>query len=185
MQHDRLVKDIDMEANVHTVTPRIPDSIAICSLITRQTSMLVSMDAAPKSTDSRSSNRQTELILDSECTHHMVTNLDLLTNIVLNDHQDSLNLGQVIVGNQALPPILGFGDIWSLGRVLYVPGLVSNLISVRKFTAQGFSVDFIEDSAKVICWISMQTIMTASVALGDLFRLLFVPGRMVYTIKRY
>jgi len=47
--------------------------------------MLVNMDAAPKYTDSRPSNPETDLILDSGCTHHMVTNLDLLTNIVLND----------------------------------------------------------------------------------------------------
>ena len=102
------------------------------------------MDAVSKYTDSCPSTRDTDLILDSDCTHHMVTNLDLLTNIVLNDHQDSLHLGQVIVGNQALLPILGYGDIWPLGRVLYVPGLVSNLISARRLTTQGFSVDFID-----------------------------------------
>jgi len=74
-----------METNVQTVTPRVPDSITIRSPNTRQTSMLVNMDAAPKYTDSRPSNPETDLILDSGCTHHMVTNLDLLTNIVLND----------------------------------------------------------------------------------------------------
>jgi len=41
---------------------------------------------------------------------------------------------------------------------------------------QGFAVDFIDDKTKVTCWISMQTIMTASVALGDLYRLVFVPN---------
>jgi len=166
--------DIDMEENVQTVTPRVPDSITIRSPNTRQTLILINFDEAPKSTDSRPSNRETDLILDSGCTYHMITNLDVLTNIVLNDHQYKLNLEQVIVGNQAQLQILGYGVIWPLGGVLYVSGLVSNLISVRRFTAQGFSVDFIDDNAKVTCWISMQTVMTASVAIGDLYRLVFV-----------
>jgi len=92
--------------------------------VARLPSILVIMDAAPKSTDRCPSNRETDLILDSVCTHHMVPNLGLLTIIVLNDPQDSLRLGQVIVGNQTLLPILGYGDIWPLGRVLYIPGLV-------------------------------------------------------------
>ena len=100
-----------MEANVQTVTSRVPTSFAISSPITRQTSIPVKMDAVSKYTDSCPSTRETDLILDSGCTHHMVTNLDLLTNIVLNDHQDSLHLGQVIIGNQALLPILGYGGL--------------------------------------------------------------------------
>jgi len=92
----------------------------------------------------------------------------------MSDHHDSLNLGQVIVGNQALLAILGYGDILPLGRVLYVSGLVSKLISVRVITAQGFSIGFTDVSAKGNCWISMQTIIKASVSIGDLYRFEFV-----------
>jgi len=175
-RQDRLATDIDEEGNVKYVTPRIPDSIDLLRSPTRRTTLLVNLDAAPKLIISLSPNRKTDLILDSGCTHNMVTYLDLLNNIVLNYLKDSINLGKEIVGNQALVPILGYGDIWPLGRVLYVSGLVSYLISVRRLRSQGFFVDFIDDSAKETSWISMQTIMTASVALDDLYWLEFLPS---------
>ena len=117
-----------------------------------------------------------ELILDSGCTHHMVTNLDLLTDVVLNDKKDTLNLGQVHLGYGAKPNILGYGTLWPLGKVLYVPGIRQNLISVRMLTMHGFSISFINDTAKVEEWTTLSTIMTASVSNGDLYRCEWVPN---------
>jgi hypothetical protein len=64
-----------------------------------------------------------DLIFDSGCTHHMVFNFSLLTNVTYNDRIDTLNLGAVRMGNGSSLPATGYGDMWPFRKVLLVPGL--------------------------------------------------------------
>ncbi|GJZ36919.1 retrovirus-related pol polyprotein from transposon TNT 1-94 [Tanacetum coccineum] len=71
------------------------------------------------------------LIIDSECTKHMMGNLKLLCNIV------EKYLGTVRFGNDQFAPILSYGDLVQenimIKRVYYVKGLNHNLFSVGQF----------------------------------------------------
>jgi len=71
-----------------------------------------------------------DLIFDSGCTHHMVFNSSLLAKITFNDRIDILNLGSVRLGNGSSLPIIGYGDMWPFRKVLLVPGLHYNCISL-------------------------------------------------------
>jgi len=61
----------------------------------------------------------------------MVLNRYLLTNVTPNDRQDFLNLGEVQIGIGHTLKACGFGVMWPLGRVLLVPELKCNVISVK------------------------------------------------------
>ena len=111
-----------------------------------------------------------DLILDSGSTHHMVWNPLLLTEFVPNNDADRLNLGRVECGYGEQLRIMGYGNMWPLRRVLYVPGLSHNLISVKMLTLHGWSVTFINNKAAVTDLRTMSTIMVASVERGDLYR---------------
>ena len=49
-----------------------------------------------------------DLIFESGCTHHMVFNSSLLTNITYNDRLDTLNLGAVRMDNVSSLPVTGY-----------------------------------------------------------------------------
>ena len=130
-------------------------------------------DYTLQSIRSRSSRRSMvtmELVFDSGCTHHMVYNDHLLTDIVFNDRSDSLASGQVYCGYGATLDIAGYGNLWPLGNVLYVPEITHNMISVKMLTSHGWAVNFIGDKASVMDLRTMSTIMTASVK-GGLYML--------------
>ena len=78
-----------------------------------------------------------DLILDSGSTHHMVWNRLLLTEFVPNNDADRLNLGRVECRYGEQLRIVGYGNMWPLRRVLYVPGLSHNMISVKMLTFHG------------------------------------------------
>ena len=111
-----------------------------------------------------------DLILDSGSTHHMIWNSLLLTEFVPNNDADRLNLGPVECGYGEQLRIMGYGNMRPLRRVLYVPGLTHNMISVKMLTFHGWSVTFINNKAAVTDLRTMSTIMVASVERGDLYR---------------
>jgi len=87
----------------------------------------------------------------------------LLRNVVYNDNEDSLNLGNVQIGNGNKLSIRGYGTVWPFGKVLLVPALIYNLISVRMLTAQGFSIYFINIMAKMEEWETLTNVIIAKV----------------------
>jgi len=114
-----------------------------------------------------------DLIFDSGCTHHMVQNLSLLTNITFNDRIDTLNLGSVRLGSGLSLPITGYGDLWPFRKVLLVAGLQHNYISYRILTHRGFSIYLIEGIVTIADWCSLKIIMRSQANLGDIYRLIF------------
>jgi hypothetical protein len=104
-----------------------------------------------------------DFLLDSGCTHHMVWNPHLFTNLIGNNDADHLGLGNVIVGHGPSLPIRGYGDIWPFGRVLYVPGITANILSCKMLCDHhGYSISFINNTATITDWCSMRNIMTAT-----------------------
>ena len=98
-------------------------------------------------------NKNVSWIIDSGATSHMTPQISLFTSI------DRSHRSSVIVANGKSLEVKGIGKIninlttnkdtkvLCLENVLYVPGLSSNLFSIREFTSNGKSVGF--DSSKV------------------------------------
>jgi len=77
----------------------------------------------------------------------------------------------VFVGYGAILAIMRYGNLLPLGRVLFVPGVTHNLISIRMLGIHGFTTRFTDDKARVEEWTTLSTIITANIAKGDHYRL--------------
>ncbi|GJY13792.1 hypothetical protein Tco_0383101 [Tanacetum coccineum] len=79
-------------------------------------------------------------IVDSGCSKHMTSNLQLLSNFV------EKFLGTIKFGNDQIAPILGYGDLVqrnvTIKRVYYIEGLNHNLYSVGQFCDAYLEVAF-------------------------------------------
>ena len=103
--------------------------------------------------DSKVLNANVSWIIDSGATSHMTPQISLFSSI------DKSYSSSVIVANGKSLEVKGIGKVninlttnkdtkvLCLENVLYVPGLSSNLFSIREFTSNGKSVGF--DSSKV------------------------------------
>jgi len=94
----------------------------------------------------------TSLFLDSGCSHHIVRNIELLTDVVMNSNDDFLNIGIVNVDYGPNSMKRGYGTLWPLGRVLFVPDASHNSISCRQKTRHGLSINSLVDTATVAEW---------------------------------
>lgn len=93
-------------------------------------------------------------IVDSGCTSHMCCDMDLFRDIDMNFKS------KVTVANGEVLKCQGLGavslnlnnnsDLKILPKVMFVPKLTTNLISVSQLTKSGFSVVFKQDNCKII-----------------------------------
>jgi len=91
----------------------------------------------------------------------------------MNSNDDFLNMGSVIVGYGQNPIIHGYGTLWPLGRVLYVPDALHNSISLRQLTKHSLSIKFLDDAATVNECTKGKTIMTATTYRSHFYRITF------------
>jgi hypothetical protein len=77
--------------------------------------------------------------MDSGCYHHAVNDRSLLDEFVLPCPSHPMGRIMGCTGMDSAK-IMGYGTIQSLGKVLYVPDLHANLISVAQLTKSGFKV---------------------------------------------
>jgi len=117
-----------------------------------------------------------DFLLDSGCTHHMVWNPHLFTKFIGNDENDIMGLGNVFVGHGFPLPIRGYGDIWPFGRVLYAPGITANILSCKMLCDHhGYSIFFINATATITDWCSMQNIMRATLSTEGMYKITYHP----------
>jgi hypothetical protein len=106
----------------------------------------------------------------------MVWNPHLFTNLIGNNDADHLGLGNVIVGHGPSLPIRGYGDIWPFGRVLYVPGITANILLCKMLCDHHrYSISFINNTATITDWCSMQNIMTATLSSEGMYKVKYHP----------
>jgi len=67
----------------------------------------------------------------------------------MNSNDDFLNMGIVNVGYGPNPMLRGYGTLWPLGKVLFVPDKLHNSISCRLLKKHGLSINFLEETAIV------------------------------------
>jgi len=68
---------------------------------------------------------ENQILLDSECSHHLIWSQNDLENFVANDDKYSLGLGSICLGNGVYAPISGYDNKFPFGRMLVVPGLLN------------------------------------------------------------
>lgn len=93
-------------------------------------------------------------MVDSGATHHFFGCKEILSNLV--ERETKL---KVILGDNSTHPVKGFGSVKfylnsresvSLHDVMYVLGLMNNLVSISTLEDKGMEVSFIK--GKVLTW---------------------------------
>jgi len=100
----------------------------------------------------------TALFLGRGCSHHIVRNIELL----MNSNDDFMNMKTVNVGYGPNPISRGYGTLWPLGKVLFVPDALHNSTSCRQLTKHCFSINFLDDTATIADCKMGKNIITAS-----------------------
>jgi len=86
-------------------------------------------------------SRMAVFIIDSGASHHVVNDVSILDNIIHKGPHENLGRVQGCVSDSGVQ-IKGYGNIPMIGRTLYAPGIVANVLSVSQLNKDGFVITF-------------------------------------------
>jgi hypothetical protein len=86
-------------------------------------------------------SRKAVFIIDSGASHHVVNDISILDDIIYKGPREDMGRVRGCVSNSGVS-IKGYGNIPLIGKTLYAPGIVSNVLSVSQLDKDGFVTTF-------------------------------------------
>jgi len=108
--------------------------------------------------------KRAKFVIDSGCTHHVVNDLSLLSDVVFASKGKSMGTMKGCLHGTYVK-ITAWGTIPLLGRVLYAQHIEHNIISVAPLDAAGFTTKISSGKCRIIK--SMQNIRVRSLNEGQ------------------
>jgi hypothetical protein len=86
-------------------------------------------------------SKKAVFIVDSGASQHVVTDISILYNVVHRGWNEEMGRIRGCVPD-SVAQVMGYGNIPMIGKTLYVPGIMANVLSVSQLDRNGFTVTF-------------------------------------------